>query len=157
MWRSAAVVVVMSGCASSPTEMKPRGPAVDPRTCVDHFTLTAEVSATAMPVGPYLLDENGVDLCVHLDSPQIAQASFVMSTPPVPGTHAAVAGQLEDAAYKLILIASDTTVGLTDPQTSTRVEWDPPTKKSTDVVVWVWGASDDVMSTVSLQLVIPID
>lgn len=47
-----------------------------PATCAQQVTLTATGDGVQAAVGPLSLDGNGVDLCLHLDATQLANAHF---------------------------------------------------------------------------------
>ncbi len=147
-------IVVLFGCSTSAPSSSS---SIEPKRCAQTISLVGSSSSSPTNVGPLSLDTSGMDLCIHLDPTGLSRAHFMLDTPPQHGTTSEIASRLEDSMFAPILDGWDVTVGMTDPQTSMNLEWDPPTTAPTDIVVWVHGVSGEMSTTITMSLFDPLD
>jgi hypothetical protein len=133
-------------------------PAVQPHSCVADVTLASSASpgeaappnggvglndgstgnARPTQVGPFVLDRNGVTLCLHLDATQNQVAAhFAAESDMQPGSSSLVATVLEDASYSVLQDSWDVTFDDVDPHTFANLEWNAPLHAVTDAMLWI--------------------
>ncbi len=146
MPRLAWLAISLVACATR--SMPPAG---EPG-CAQDVTL-----AGTSTVGPLGVDTTPLALCLHLDATALTRAHFAAQTDYRDGTKSYFAESLIDASGTKLVDGWDVTVGQTDPQSATNVEWDAPAGVVTDVTLRISDTTGPNSTKLQLALVDPLD
>ncbi len=160
---SLALAVLFGGCIvehhQDPVVDPDPTPVAQPRICVADVTLDGSSGSSApTTIGPFTLDSNGVNVCLHLDATHnLVAAHFGAETQYASGTTSPFSATLEDPTYAPLQDGWDVTVDGTPPHTMTNLEWDAPLHQMTDAMLWVRAQGASASTQVALSLFEPLE
>jgi hypothetical protein len=157
MKRIAIAALLWSGCA---TNHDSRGIIhSQPSACATTASVVGAAGVDAqVALGPYMLDDNGVAVCLQLDTRQMSRAEFAASTDRHGGDTSGFAAQLESSNGTTILDGWDVSYGDAPPETFLDLEWGGVAVGAvTDAVIWVYATDSAESTTLSLELLDPLE
>ena len=134
-------------------------PIIQPHTCIADVTLDGS-TGTASPtqLGPFILDRNGVTVCLHLDATQnFAAAHFAAETTSNSGTTSPFTTVLEDDNFVTLQEGWDVTFDSTSPTTFANLEWNAPLHIETDAMLWIHARGQAASTMVNVALFEPLE
>jgi len=148
--RGSLAFVVLLGCA---TERAPP----DSSACVQTVELVGSTDATATNVGPWSVDSNGIDICMHLDATPLVHGHFAAATQYTLGTVSGFDTVLLDADGTTLQTGWDVSVGTTNAMTFADLEWDMPGGTTRDTILHVSTPAIVAYPMLSLSLIEPLE
>ncbi len=146
------VLVLLSGCSLYFGEDHP-GSTGQPRTCAERVSF-APVTSDARDE-ELTVDQNGVNVCLHLDTTQIELADLEVSSSAVNGTSSKLEATLLDSAFQPITEGDDVIDTSGKPSATMQLHWVAPPLTKTDVILWVRAQDRPAAADLQIELFDP--
>jgi hypothetical protein len=134
-------------------------PSTQPLSCSADILLDGSTgNAQGTLAGPFVLDRNGITLCLHLDATQNQVAAhFAAETANENGATSSFVTVLEDSDGTVLQDSWDVSVGNSDTRTFANLEWNAPLHVVTETQLWLHAREQTAPTTISLSLFEPLE